>query len=736
MSLQDNYFYQFGDFLLDVSQRVLLSENKPVALAPKAFDTLLFLVKNHGRLVEKSELMEAVWAGSFVEEGNLPYNIRIIRKALSDDSHAPRFIETVSRRGYRFIAPVEKIEPRRPETIEKPENTLTGEKNPIEQGEPRPQKDFSFYTFRRFGILTAVLFVILLLALGGAFLSQRQKKSQAKSLWASDESEQPSLFSKARFQKLTDAGTAAISPDGRLIVYTNVSGGGKQSLWIRQIATERNFQIIQPQNSAYFALQFSRDGEYVYFTRSDGKNSVAIYRIPALGGLATEIVKESETGFSLSPDNEQIAFIRSDRTQNKCSLWIARIGDGAAGQRRIVERERPRCYGTVAWSPDGDTIVATVGQSDTGDANTELIETKVADGSEKPFSSRKWHFISRLGWLPDKSGLILSAREKPNDYTHLWQISAADGTTRQLTNDLTNYSNISLTSDGNRLLVTQTTLESNMSVAAADAPESEIRLSSAFGNLSWMPNGKLVYSTHTNGNNLWLINADGSEQEQLTFNENINIHPVASPDGRFIVFVSARTGAYHIWRMNSDGSNKVQLTDGTGEQAPEISPDGRWVFYQKVGTNQTTVWKVPLEGGTPVQVLSEFASRPAVSPDGKLLAYFYREGERKERLGIAVMSLEGEESATKRFSVAGGNLSAGRIRWSADGKSVAYATENTDFVANIWQQDLDGAAAARKLTNFTTERIFDFGWSPDGKLLAMVRGSWHHEAVLVSAGQF
>src|SRR6202795_827921 len=106
MSLAINHFYQFGEFPFDGDQKVLLRNDSPLPLAPKVFDTLLILVDNGGRIVEKEELMNRLWPDTFVEESNLTFNIQQLRKALGDNARQPRFIETVSRRGYRFIAEV------------------------------------------------------------------------------------------------------------------------------------------------------------------------------------------------------------------------------------------------------------------------------------------------------------------------------------------------------------------------------------------------------------------------------------------------------------------------------------------------------------------------------------------------------------------------------------------------------------------------------------------------------
>jgi TolB-like protein/DNA-binding winged helix-turn-helix (wHTH) protein/Tfp pilus assembly protein PilF len=109
-SMETKHFFEFGDFRLDTVERVLLREGKPVALAPKVFETLLLLVQKNGHIVERDELMNRVWSESFVEEGNLTYTISVLRKTLAEASGETEFIETVPKRGYRFKPIVRDIE--------------------------------------------------------------------------------------------------------------------------------------------------------------------------------------------------------------------------------------------------------------------------------------------------------------------------------------------------------------------------------------------------------------------------------------------------------------------------------------------------------------------------------------------------------------------------------------------------------------------------------------------------
>src|SRR2546426_2274575 len=107
-----NHFYEFDPFRIDVTERLVLRDGSPITLPPKAFDILLALVRESGHVLEKRELIDIVWPDTFIEENNLTQYISALRKALGDDRHGQRYIETVARRGYRFLAPVIEVQGR------------------------------------------------------------------------------------------------------------------------------------------------------------------------------------------------------------------------------------------------------------------------------------------------------------------------------------------------------------------------------------------------------------------------------------------------------------------------------------------------------------------------------------------------------------------------------------------------------------------------------------------------
>jgi len=203
--------------------------------------------------------------------------------------------------------------------------------------------------------------------------------------------------------------------------------------------------------------------------------------------------------------------------------------------------------------------------------------------------------------------------------------------------------------------------------------------------------------------------------------------PMASPDGRYLIFASDIAGVRHIWRMNSDGSNPIQLTNGEGEDNPHCSPDGHWVVYtrmERAGFDRPTIWRVSMDGSAPTQLTNEFTAYPAVSPDGKFIACLY--GENSSPWKLAVYSMDG--GPPLKIFTPPGQISA-LVRWTPDGRALTYA-ENSIGPAKLWIQPFEGGEPT-PLAEFASDRIFGFDWARDGKQLVCVRGLWATNIALI-----
>ena len=349
-----------------------------------------------------------------------------------------------------------------------------------------------------------------------------------------------------------------------------------------------------------------------------------------------------------------------------------------------------------------------------------------------------WPFTGRVEWLPDMSGLLVVAGETAAS-AQLWFVEHPSGSGRRVTNDLGTYRSIGLTQDGKTLTTVQAQGLVNLWIArdgdvtkASRLPTGNVSFYSSSGNnVSWTPDGRIVFVSNEGGNpNIWITNPDGSERKQLTANDAANFSPVVSPDGKYIVFSVWRAGRRSLWRMQVDGRNPVQLTFGITDAFPSISPDSRWVIYTAPSGAKPTLWKVSMDGGTPTQIMEHHATMGVVSPDGKYIAYTYPESADVSAPPnrMRVIPFEGGEPI-KTFQVNTGGTVLAVVQWANDGKSLLYTVTGNN-VTNIWRQPLDGDQSKQD-TEFKEMLMTGFAWSRDGKQLACTRGTLVRDAVLI-----
>jgi Tol biopolymer transport system component len=243
----------------------------------------------------------------------------------------------------------------------------------------------------------------------------------------------------------------------------------------------------------------------------------------------------------------------------------------------------------------------------------------------------------------------------------------------------------------------------------------------------------MLYVADTSGSyDIWIMDGDGKNQRQLTSDGGINIWPSVSPDNRYVIFASnrgAEAGTFHIWRMNLDGSSLKQLTNGEAEYWPVSSADSKWVIFTRMHGPEARpmLWKVPIEGGDPVQVTNYTALQSIVSPDGKSFACWYSEGPQSPAK-LAIVPIEGGQP-TKILNVPPSIGEFVNIRWTPDGKAISYL-DSKEGIPNVWNQPIDGGKPVQ-VTDFNSEKIFNFDWSRDGKQLGLARGKTSTDVILI-----
>lgn len=783
MSKQERHLYEFGPYHLLPQERLLLRDGEPVALTPKAFETLVALVRRAGHLADKDELLKDVWPDSFVEESNLAQNVFALRRALGRSEDGGQYIETVPKRGYRFLASVKVFEDRGEELLVRQHVRASTTQKGGQQTAMRPDEPLAPFhasadtavepvanlgasdtvalrapesNGARDAVVTLPQTTTLPLPHTTAVESTQsvpRRRLRAGLLAVSvaaalalvgfgvllaslflnptpPPASPPGAIKMSRLMSGLKIWSAAVSPDGRHVAHV-VENAGQTSIWVRQVSTTTDLHIIPPDRGAiYWGLSFSRDGDHIYYVKHpQGELQQALYRVPALGGSSRKIVADINSHVTTSPDGKQIAFILDSSAE---SVLMVANADGT-NARRLAVRQRPNDSfsgtprGGPSWSPDGQTIATGV-ISLTGGYHGEVIAVSVSDGAERPLTSRRWLQVAQVSWLSDGSGLLATARESSGG-AQIWHVSYPDGAARKITTDLNDYHGVSLTADSRTLVTVQFDRSSTIAFAPEKPTSASQRntagMNEGFYGMSWTPDGNLVYASEASGNlDIWLMGTDGVTAEQLTTDPGHDSTPSVSPDGRFIIFISYRDGGNaHVWRMDIDGGNQKQLTNHASEGVPSFTPDGRWVVYSEAGSG---IWKVPAEGGPPVLILGN-AHTASVSPDGSLIACFYRDDRSHVAGGIAVVSTEGGPPV-KVFDEPK-DITSPTIRWTADGRALVYVATR-DNVSNLWTLPVDGSPP-RPLTGFTSDRIFNFAWSRDNKQLALARGNTVEHVVLI-----
>ncbi len=545
-------------------------------------------------------------------------------------------------------------------------------------------------------------------------------------------------FEKINLTRVTNTGKsvqAAISPDGKYVVHV-IEEAGQRSLWVRQVATNSDVQIVPPAEARYRGVSFSGDGNYVYYVRAEKNNSLAVlYQIPALGGTAKKIIEDVDSPITFSPDRKRLAFVRNVPSSGERVLILANA-DGT-GEQKLATTKVPQAFNLSgpSWSPDGKTIACSTLNSDSGGQYQTLVGVNIADGSLRALSAQRWAFVGKVNWLADGGGLMMVAADQ--GAPQIWHVSYPGGESRRITNDLNSYNDISLTSDSTSLVTVQGETSSNIWVAPSADASRATRITSGkvegVRGVAWTPDGRIVFASTASGHpDIWIVGADGAGLKQLTVEVGNNFDPKVTQDGRYIVFTSTRSGKSNIWRMEMDGGNATQLTAGSNDFFPACSPDSQWVIYISWNSGKPALWKVSINGGNPTQLIDEWTLLPAVSPDGKLVACDYLGSENVRQWKIALVPFDGGapvKTLDIPFYFRGVNAEQ-IVRWTPEGRELIYI-DNRGNLSNLWSQPVDGGQP-KQLTDFKTDRIFNYDLTSDGKQFAFARGAVSSDVILIS----
>ena len=565
---------------------------------------------------------------------------------------------------------------------------------------------------RQTGIYVAIAALLLIaIAAGAYFWSNRRQGFNLQNMKI------------AQVTTTGNAGPAALSPDGRYIVYV-LRDGAQESLWVQNLATGSNVQVLPPDQVSFAALSFTPDGNSVVFVRSDKSttNFHYLYEMPVLGGTPKQLIRDIDSAPAFSPDGKQFAFTRGILNPSARNEILIANADGS-GERSLGERSSflPGSA-KVAWSPNGKIVAATVAETRQGLSRWVLETYSVKSGEERDVHEFPFR-AEAVAWLPDADGLLTVALDPRDGRGQIYVVGYPGGETSRFTNDLSNYDPccMEVTRDGNSLVALERTVTSDVWVGKADGSEAkQITSGEALGlGLDWVGNRLIT----ANSQFVWsLMDADGGNRALFGSDRDRHGQLAACGDGEHVIFDTWREGTSELWASRADGSNPVRLVPGPPLAGGICAADSKSVVY--VANDEW--WRVSIDGGTPVKADLPYAE-VGFSRDGTKLFYHSQRVEAGTFQGKLVVTAASGGPALHTFEAPFGMEAP---VFTPDGKAIAYMLKR-DRATNIWEQGLEGGEP-RPLTKFTSGGMFAFAWSGDGKRLAFSRGERKTDVVMMS----
>ena len=646
----------FDDFVLDVDTGELRKNGRTQKLHPQPAQLLELLVRRDGEIVPREDIQDALWSDDTYVDYDTGINscIRQIRTALGDDAEQPRYIETVPRRGYRFIGTRRSV--------------------------PGETKRWP-----------ARWFVGLAVSLcAGSF---------AVAAWLIFS--RPVLPPPSRPVPLTALPGVerhpALSPDGNQVAFAwKVAGGKPAHLYIKQIGGDEPLQLTSaPAGDSYPA--WSPDGSRIAFLRGTDTGR-DVYIVPSLGGaerrigstrysgnfgalapgldwspdgrflaitdqetpddppgiflLSTEtgekrrlttpptVVSSFDKQPAFSPDGKTLAFVRT----RKPKIMLLSLEDENAEEKVLVALEEP--VGDVAWMPDGSALLFVSGLTEAGDA---IYKVSIKGGSPQilPFGNGAGLIsVSRKGNRlvfekgTDGNSEILRLRGPTGPTTHRPQ--------KLIASTVMDYG-AKFSPDGSKIAFTSFRSGTQQIWICNSEGEKCGQLTREVAALfpRWSPDGKAVayrgWVTEGSGEapnpDMFVVNVESGFNRRLTEEPSVDREPGWSRDGKWIYFSSDRAGELDLWKVSADGGDPVQLTYDGGID-PYESEDGKWIYYLDK-PHQPDVRRIPVSGGKPELVLAgEVRSFAFWTLWGNHIVYRHRDGREVRSFHLDTREIE------------------------------------------------------------------------------------------------
>ncbi len=576
--------YCFGEFRLDAEERRLWRGGELIPLTPKEFEVLLFLVENAGRVAEKNDLLDAIWAETYVEETTLARNVSWLRKKLDPDTNGKKLIETVPKRGYRFTGEVTRsrndanlliVEEQTVQHFRLEETiTLEPDDNPL-NALSDPTALVPFDARNQIKHLRLIWLAFGLLSLAGISFVIFQIYFQTNA---------PANLVASRVVPFSGAtgreNTPSFSPDGKQLAYSwNGDEAVANDIYVRIIGTGEPLRLTNTEANEHYPT-YSPDGSHIAFVR-ELKTHGEVILIPSLGGTERLVCRLFSGNYSISysPDGQNIAVIDKE-TSTESGQFAVYLFDLQTGERRRLTAPANFLGETTPrFSPDGKKL-AFVRVS--LDQKQDLFVVPV-EGGEAQQLTLDGVVIHSLAWSADGQGIYFVSFRESNQPA-IWRIPATGGSPEIFSTGGKNITNIAASSNGKTF----------------------------------------AFVENLNHATIWRLTASEQSAQKLIASTGIERDPQFSPDGSRIVFLSDRTGKIEIWTADANGRQLRQITDTQLEvSSPQFSPDNSRIVYQMVDEDNSAIFVIPAEGGVAKKLTPEKAKNgePTWSADGEWI-YF------------------------------------------------------------------------------------------------------------------
>jgi Tol biopolymer transport system component/DNA-binding winged helix-turn-helix (wHTH) protein len=696
--------YEFGPFRLEPDEERLLREGAPVSLTPKVFDTLVTLVRRAGTLVDKDALMREVWPDAHVEDANITVNISTLRKALGDGVDGQRYIETVPKRGYRFVSPVRVLEAptrvpeRAPSAAGSPvvdpiaptlpalisagpgptDSPTIGEMasrpqasiaSPLEEALATPVPRRRFWKVLA-GVVPGAGIAVAL----GALALSRSSAKRGGFAW-----ERMATQGKLRLLLPAETGaqSAALSPAGHMLAYVADDGRGRTDLFVAQVTGGGQLRLTND-DAREAQPAFSPDGRSIAFTRRQPPSPTPeICIVPALGGRAPRAVINGVDP-AWSPQGTRLVFVGQARTDGPQALFTCNLDGGDTQQLLAADGGYPFLR-HPAWSPDGRTIAIVRGP---GGVAGEIWLVPADGGTPERFTEKSTHtWCDWPRFTADGTAIVHTSSR--GGATNLWVQQVAQRVPIRLTtgpgpDEVPSVSRegavVFVNSRGRNELFVHDVGAGTTRTLLTHTPYLWAPVFSPDGRDITFARGEVDGSWH-----IWTVPTAGGTPRQLTSGSDSEIYPRYTRDGASILF-QTRGAPGRIWTMPRNGGTPAALTKGDREDGyADPSPDGTQIAFARAD-GEEHVYLMPMAGGEARRLVDRPSTVPHWSPDGTLIAFSPGRGYNR---GIFVVGADG--SGERRLTERGGWPA-----WWPDGRRLTYIMIDADGSQQLWTVPLAG----------------------------------------------